>query len=165
MKRKSRTGILAIGTLAFLMGSCGTFKAHSDAASNDEVARLIEKHKDAPIGRYQMLSVDKAIVKLDTATGDTWMLNNSHWQPLTTEPVQEWTRDASGNPVPKPSHCAPTPQDPCTNVWLYKDPDHLREAPPVGTVDGGYRFKGGNANSIENWESAPGVPSTNPFRR
>lgn len=101
-------------------------------------------------GRYQMIVAGTKILKLDTATGQTWELEDSRWESIPTESTP---------------NCVPTPQDPCTNVWLYKDPDHIREAPSVGTVQGGYRFKGGDANSIGNWESAPGVPSTNPFRK
>jgi len=65
-------------------------------------------------------------LKLDTATGQTWALKGSRWEPVETEPVTEvergpdgklrikeqsdqkskvqyWGRDATGNPVPLPS--------------------------------------------------------------
>jgi len=37
------------------------------------------------VGRYQMLATGMKVLKLDTATGQTWVLGDSGWRPLNTE--------------------------------------------------------------------------------
>jgi hypothetical protein len=101
--------ILSISLLAILSAwSCDnlnpdqkrqTAAARSDGTNDAVVESLIKKYKDNPqqanaVGRYQVFVSGATILKLDTATGQTWALKESRWEPLATEPVQE------GNPVP-----------------------------------------------------------------
>src|ERR1017187_340426 len=45
--------------------------------------RVGDSARTAPVGRYQMLSVQNRTLKLDTSTGQTWFLDtDSAWKPL-----------------------------------------------------------------------------------
>jgi hypothetical protein len=80
-------GVFAIGILVILAASsCDSIKPRPDPP-DQVVNRLIEKYRDGPIGRWQILAMDKQIVKLDTMTGETWALKGSQWEPLVAVPA------------------------------------------------------------------------------
>jgi hypothetical protein len=57
--------------------------------SDEELARRLAGGSiPQPPGRYQILSTGQKTLKLDTATGETWALENSQWKPLSTAPAK-----------------------------------------------------------------------------
>ena len=139
IRPKNHGNPVVICSVLAVTASCD--KIEQKPTAKKSLGEIFGSAQNADPIRYQVIAADKAILKLDAATGQTWQLKDSHWESIATGPIP----------------CTPTPQDPCTNVWLYSDQAQIREAPPIGTVDGGYRFKGGNPNGIEKWESRRSV--------
>jgi hypothetical protein len=134
-----------------------------------------EGARESSVGRYQMATTPTKTLKLDTVTGETWFLNaNGAWEAL-PQVTSRGRASKSSEPYNTFEVIAKRPDLSVFDLPEVKRPKPIDEliralpdvisvkrvdpndplgilTPSPGTIEDGYRFKGGDPAEKKNWE-------------